>query len=508
MYTDIKTGKEARDALRAGVNKVADVVRSTLGPSGRNVVIWRKNKKPQVTNDGVRIAQSIKLKDPTERLAADILVEAATRTNDIVGDGTTTSTVVAQRIINDGFDKVDSGASLVKSTKNVMDVYREIEAAEREVVEELRKVAKPVKTREDIEKVAIASVENLPIGKAIAEMIEKVGKDGFITVEEGFSLETETDVISGMQFHGTYAAPFMVTNEKKEAVFANASILVTNHEIDRPMALESLAAHLVQAKKRELVIFASKFSKEAVASFYATSQAGFHILAVKTPSLTEEQLEDVAVYVGAKFIDKTKDMELESVMPTDLGLAEKIIVNHDDTAIIGGKGEARAVEERVALLKDHLKVEKHDVFKKKINQRIGSLSGGIGVIRVGALTEVERGYLKHKIEDAVNATKAALEEGVVKGGGVAFKEIADKLPDGHILKNALKAPYEQIQENAGGSLKVGPNVLDPVKVTRTALENACSVAKTLLTTECAIAEKDDEIEHFKTYLKSFNEQLD
>jgi len=489
----IKTDKECRMALKRGVDAVADVVKKTLGPYGRNVIIERKKKVPRITNDGVSVASEIVLKDETEDVGAQAVIDAAIKTNEQVGDGTTTSIVLAQAVFEEVINRLDEKNSILSSSCNLLDLKRKIDKSCKEVVKKLIKSSKQIKTKEDLDNVAITSIEDEEMGKIVSNMVWTIGKDGFVNVEDSFLQETETDIIKGMKFFGKYAAPFMITNSKKQAVFRAVSVLVTNEPLEDPNNLKGIAEQVAQRGRPELVVFAPLFSVETLSSIFNThKQANFRILAIKVASATPEQLEDLACYVGANFIDKDKEMSVESASFNDLGYAQRIIATDDETIVIGGKGEQKDINARIKEIKSHLVLETLPEFKKNIERRIASLSGGVGVIKVGAKSEVERGYIRLKVEDGVCATKAALQEGVVKGGGLALKEIADKLPKGDILKNALSKPYEQIQENAGGKLEIG-NVLDPVKVVRIALENACSLASTLATTESSIVWKRPEL---------------
>jgi len=495
-YRIIKKDNEAREALKRGIDAVVDVVKMTLGPRGRNCIFEYKNKVPRVTNDGVSIAREIILKDEIEDLGAQTVIEAGQKTNQMVGDGTTSSMVLTQKIVEKAFEAFDTKSSLVGGGQDPMSIKREIDRNCEKVVEELKKSAKKITKLEDIENVAITSMEDEKIGKIIAEMVKRVGVNGFISVDDSYNYETETDIIEGMKFYGRYAADFMITNARRQAVFEDTDILVSNHNIETRHQIIPIADKVLKNKKKKFVIFARKFSPEVLASIYNTARyAHFDILAVKIPSLLDEQREDICCYTGANFIDKEKGMELENAKLSDLGRAAKVIVTEEETIILGGGGNKKDIKERIKTLKENIKVEEDEMFRKKIERRIASLTGGVGVIKVGGKSDTEKYYLKAKIEDAVHATKAALEEGVVKGGGLALKEIAEKL-DENILTEALKSCYEQIQENAGGELKIG-NVLDPVKVVRVALENACSVAGTLITTSSAMAWKrfyfDEEI---------------
>lgn len=493
----IKFGKEAREALLVGVNTVADAVKITLGPAGRNAIFGRKFRTPVVSNDGVEVANQVILKGEIENLGAQALIEAAQRTNDVAGDGTTTSIVLAQAIIEEGFKRLDSGKAMQGNSEDAMSIFREINSSKEKVIEELRKIAAPAETREDLIKVATVSVENPEYGEMIGGMIHDLGKDGFVYVEEGFLPQVESEVSKGFKFHGSYLAPFMATNDRKQAIYEQVHVLVTNEEIVNPQEMTGIVMELIKNEPmiNKLVIISPRFGKDTAPAFFATATQGkppFQVLAVKIPSLTDSQMEDIACFVGGKFFDQNKDQHIKDAEIEGLGKVEKVIVDQDDTVMMGGAGSDVLIKARVQKIKEELDMEVIEVQKNILKRRISSLTGGIGVIRVGAKTEQERGYWKRKFDDAVPATKAALEEGVVKGGGLALKEIAEKL-EPSILTEALKAPYNQIRKNAGRDLEIGDDVIDPVKVTRTALENACSIAGVLITTEVAIEEERQDI---------------
>jgi chaperonin GroEL len=488
----ISNGEIARAKLLEGVNKVGDCVGSTLGPNGRNAIIYRKYKAPLITNDGVTIARHIYMDDVISDLGAQTIVEAALRTNDQAGDGTTTTVVIASALAQKGFDLLKGNE--LSSKPNAMSIFRNINAEKTNVLAILKESARPLKKGE-LGKIISTSLENLEVGKTIAEMIQSVGQDGYIAVEDNWATQygVTSETILGMKQHGTYATPLLVTNARKEAVWEDAPILVTNHDIQSASVLKRLIDEVRAKGKMKFVIVAESFSKpmiQTIAGAIIQARQGnaeaLQILAIKAPALTSQELEDVAVFCDATFINKNAGMELKDVSLLNLGYAKKVVANEDEFIITEGRGNK---EERLKILNEQLKLEKDPMFKEKMKRRIASLSSGIGIIRVGAMTETERGYLKLKIEDAVNAGKAALEEGVVKGGGLALKEIAESLGDKNILYEALMSPYKKIQENAGGKLDIADDVLDPVKVTRLAFENAVSAAGTLITTETAISEK-------------------
>lgn len=483
----IKTGIECRKALKKGIDAVADIVKKTLGPQGRNVIIEMQKSVPRITNDGVSVAREVVLKDEIEDLGAQAVIDAAVKTNEQVGDGTTTSIVLSQAIVNEAIKRLDEKSSIIGSSCNLMEIKREIKKSCDEVIKKLGKVSKIIKTKDDLENVAITSIEDEKMGKIVADIVWKIGKDGYVGVEDSYLQETETNVIPGMKFFGKYAAPFMATNNRKEAVFRAVPILITNESIDDPNYLKTLSEAVMRHGRDQFVLFAPSYSIEVLSAIYNThNKANFSILAVKTASLTNEELEDIACYTGAKFIDREKDMSVNTAIFEDLGYARKVISTQDETIVIDGRGEQEDLKERIIKIREGYKVDSDPMFKQKMERRVASLSGGIGMIKVGSKSDIEKGYIRLKVEDGVYATKAALQEGVVKGGGLALKDIADKLPKDDILKGALSVPYEQIQENAGGKLEIG-DVLDPTKVVRIALENACLLAGILITTESAIA---------------------
>lgn len=494
----VERGSSARKKLKQGMNTVYDTVKDTLGPAGRNVVIEEKApKKPTITNDGISIAKRIVLKDEFEDLGGQILVNAALKTNDKVGDGTTTSMVLGMNIINEAFKEVGDQELDVSIKSNVMDIKRKIDENRIKVLEELDKMKKPVKNLEELTKVATAAVEDPEMGRVIAEMIDKIGVDGYITVESGFKDMVIPETIQGMKLPVSYLDSILATNDRKEAIREDVRILVTNRDIEKQKDLIPIMQKLLREGIQELVVFAPKFDKPVRPLIYFNVSSGkFYTLAVKSASLTDEQFEDLAIYTGAKFFDKREGEAGElgdKVSVKDLGKAQKIRVNEDDTVIIGGKGKASDVKAHIEKLKGNLEEEKTKPFQNKIKQRIASMSSGVGVIKVGAKTDVERNYIRLKVEDGVYATKAAVEDGVVPGGGLALKKVSEKLPK-NILTEALKSPYNQIQENAGGKLKIGKDVLDPVKVVKTAFENACSMASVFITIESAVANECRDLE--------------
>lgn len=498
----IAVGEEAREKLLRGVIKIGQMVGSTLGPNGKNAIIYKKYSSPLVTNDGVTIARHIVLDDEVEDLGAQTIVEVAMKTNDQAGDGTTTSVVIAVNLIQDCFDKLKDSATALGGS--VMQMFQQIQDSKRKAVELLKAQAKPVE--DNLEKIISTSLENKEYGKIVSDMITQIGKDGYISVEDNWATQygITAETILGMKFYGTYVTPYMMTTNKKEAIIEDCPILVVNGELEEIGSLaKNIMEVLKQQGKTKLVIFAPSYTRQLIAAL-ANVAIGFHegkqmqILAVKCPTQTIEELKDIAAFVKADVIDRSTGMMLKNVKVDNLGGAKKIVVNQDDVIITGGNGDVSA---RVADLQAQVELEKDQMFKEKLKRRISSLNAGIGIIRVGAMTQTERDYWKLKIEDAKNAGKAALEEGTVKGGGLALKEVAEALGDKDILYKALIAPYEKIQENSGGNYEIGEDILDPVKVTRLALENACSAASVFITTETAITE------HRKTLVEELEKAL-
>jgi chaperonin GroEL len=530
MAKQVKFDSEVREALKRGVDIVAGAVKVTLGPKGRNVALGKSWGGPTITNDGVSIAKEITLEDKFEDMGAAIVKEVATKTNDKAGDGTTTAVVLTQAIIDEGLKKTAMGA-------NAMMVRRGIEAAAKDAVEELKKMAKPVKGKEDVRQVATISAESAELGKAIADIVEKVGKDGVVTVEESQSIGIETDYVEGMEFDKGYVSAYLITNaERMEAEAKDAPILITDKKISTVKDIIPLLEKVAQSGKRELVIIADDVDGEALATFIVNRlKGGFNVLAVKAPGYGDrkkEMLADIAITVGAEVITEDLGLSLEKAELNMLGRANRVVATKDATTIVGGKGKKAEIEKRVQQLRMQVNNTDSKFDKEKLEERIAKLSGGVAVIRVGAATETEMKYLKDKIEDAVNATKAAIAEGIVPGGGAALAKVAAKLAknaEKHksegsefgvgygILVSALTAPFKQIVLNAGredgmvllaeistGGTKgfnaatdeivdlIEAGVIDPVKVTRSGVENAASAAAVLLTTEAAVADIPEE----------------
>jgi chaperonin GroEL len=527
--------EEARKALKKGVDAVANVVKVTIGPRGRNVVLDKGYGAPMITNDGVSIAKEITLSNKFENMGAEIIKEVANKTNDVAGDGTTTSVILAQAIVSEGLKHASMGV-------NAMSLRAGIEEATAKAVTILGQIAKPIKNAEEIRQVATIAAESEEVGKIIAETIEKVGKDGVVTVEESQTFGVDSEVAEGMEIDKGYVSPYMITNaERMEAEYKDVPILLTDKKISSIKEILPLLEHLAQSGKKELVIIADDVDGEALATFLVNKlRGGFSVLAVKAPGYGDrkkEILEDIAVTIGAKVISEDLGLKLENATADQLGRAVKVVSKKDSTIIVGDKGGKTAIAKRIASLKKQKEGMDSKYDKEKVDERIAKLSGGVAVIKVGAATETEMKYLKLKIEDAVAATKAAISEGVVAGGGSALirvikkmkmekvvaKDINNSTPEialgFDIVLRSLEAPLRQIVLNTGnadGSVAVekimssdkenaGFNamtekfsddlikegIIDPVKVTRTALQNAASAAAILLTTEAAIADEPE-----------------
>jgi chaperonin GroEL len=522
---------DVRSALKRGVDIVAGAVKVTIGPRGRNVALDKSWGSPTITNDGVSIAKEITLADKFENMGASIVKEVATKTNDKAGDGTTTAVVLTQAIIHEGLKRTALGA-------NAMMVRRGIEQAAKDAVDELKKMAKPVKGKSDIQQVATISAESEELGSTIADIVEKVGKDGVVTVEESQSFGIESDFVEGMEFDKGYVSAYMITNtERMEAEAKDVPILITDKKISTVKDILPLLEKVAQSGKKDLVIIAEDVDSEALATFVVNKLRGiFNVLAIKAPGYGDrkkEILADIAIMVGGQVVSEDLGITLEKAELEMLGRAQRVVATKDSTVIVGGKGKKSDIDKRAASLRAQLENTTSKFDKEKLQERIAKLTGGVAVIRVGAATETEMKYLKDKIEDAVNATKAAIAEGIVPGGGAALAKVSKKLQErlqklsqkstsmtdvefqtGYgIVMKALNAPFIQIVANCGredGQLlldRVSKNdnigwdamtekevdmfeagIIDPVKVTRSGVENAASAAAVLLTTEAAVAD--------------------
>lgn len=524
MAKEIKFSEDARTKMLKGVDKLADTVKSTIGPKGRNVVLEQSYGSPTITNDGVTIAKSIELEDHFENMGAKLVSEVASKTNDIAGDGTTTATVLTQAIVNEGMKNVTAGA-------NPVGIRRGIEKATEKAVAALHNMSHEVKTKDDIAQIASISSANPEVGNLIADAMEKVGNDGVITIEESRGVDTTLDVVEGMQFDRGYMSQYMVTdNDKMEANLDNPYILITDKKIANIQDILPLLQSVVE-QSRSLLIIADDITGEALPTLVLNKMRGtFNVVAVKAPGFGDrrkEQLEDIAILTGGTVITDDLGLNLKDVTIEQLGQANKVTVTKDDTTIVEGSGSQEQIAERVAMIKQQISETTSDFDKEKLQERLAKLAGGVAVIRVGAATETELKEKKYRIEDALNATRAAVEEGFVPGGGTALVNViasledldaeGDELTGINIVRRALEEPVRQIAENAGeeGSVivtklktqkdGVGYNaatdewvdmieagIVDPTKVTRSALQNAASVSALLLTTEAVVADLPEE----------------
>nr|MBQ8890866.1 chaperonin GroEL [Clostridia bacterium] len=526
MAKDIIYGMDARSALLRGVDKLADTVKITLGPKGRNVVLDKKFGAPLITNDGVTIAKEIELEDGAENMGAQLVREVATKTNDAAGDGTTTATLLAQALIHEGMKNVTAGANPMVLRKGI---FKAVDAA----VEELKKQAKTVRGSADIARVGAVSAGDETIGQLIADAMDKVTSDGVITVEESRSADTYSEVVEGMQFDRGYLSPYMVTNtDKMEAVLDDCLILITDKKISAIQELLPILEQIVQSGKK-LLIIAEDVEGEALTTLVLNRLRGtFTVVAVKAPGFGDrrkEMLRDIATLTGGEVITSELGLELKDVSLAELGRARQVKVTKENTIIVDGAGDKAAIADRVGQIRAALEVTTSEFDKEKLLERLAKLAGGVAVIKVGAATEIEMKEKKLRIEDALNATKAAVEEGIVAGGGVALINVipavdavvdtleGDERTGAKIVSRALTAPMRQIAENAGldGSViisrimdsgKVGygfdayrevycdmveDGIVDPAKVTRCALQNAASIASTVLTTEALVVDKKE-----------------
>ncbi|MEV3021780.1 chaperonin GroEL [Paenibacillus larvae] len=523
MAKDIKFSEDARRAMLRGVDALADAVKVTLGPKGRNVVLEKKFGSPLITNDGVTIAKEIELEDAFENMGAQLVKEVATKTNDVAGDGTTTATVLAQAMITEGLKNVTAGA-------NPMVVRKGIDKAVRAAVEELQKIAKPIEGKQNIAQVAAISAADDEVGELIAEAMEKVGKDGVITVEESKGFATEMEIVEGMQFDRGYVSPYMITDtDKMEAVLENPYILITDKKISNIQEILPVLEKVVQQGKA-LLIIAEDVEGEAQATLIVNKLRGtFTCVAVKAPGFGDRRkamLQDIAALTGGQVITEELGLDLKSTAIDQLGSARQVRVTKENTIIVDGAGDKKDIEARINQIRAQLEETTSEFDKEKLQERLAKLAGGVGVIKVGAATETELKERKLRIEDALNATRAAVEEGIVAGGGTALVNVynavaavkaeGDEKTGVNIVLRALEEPVRTIAENAGqeGSviverlkkeaLGIGYNaatgewvnmleqgIVDPAKVTRSALQNAASVAAMFLTTEAVIADKPE-----------------
>ncbi len=534
----IKTGFEAKQAIKEGVDIAANAIKVTLGPTGKAVILDRGYGSPTISDDGVTVAKDIELEDKFQNIGVSLIQEVANKTNEDAGDGTTTATVIAQKMIEEAFSELE------RNTYKANDLKRGMDKAARFVVAELNKVKKEVTTREGIEQVATISSLDSEVGKLIAEAMEEVGNDGVITVEEGQSIGIEKEVVQGMRFDKGFVSSYMVTNtERMEAVWEDPYILITDKKVSSVQDVLPLLEKIAQSGKKELVIIADDVEGEALTTFVLNKLRGtFNVLAVKAPGFGDrrkEMLQDISVLTGGTVITSELGLSLDKTEVNQLGRARKVVATKEHTTIVDGSGDGNAISERVNQIKSAIKEATSDFDKEKLMERMARLAGGIGVIKVGAFTETEMKAKKFKIEDALNATRAAVEEGIVAGGGAALAKIAPILEDAisgsdyfqenekrgaMIVRKSLEAPMRQIAENAGAESSaiikfvqqagghagydfanydemkweegkkedmIAAGIVDPVKVTRLALENAISIASTLVTTETIIVDKPE-----------------
>ncbi|MBO7610965.1 MAG: chaperonin GroEL [Elusimicrobia bacterium] len=522
MAKQLKYTDDARKAMKDGVDKLANAVKVTLGPKGRYVVLDKKFGSPTVTNDGVTIAKEIELEDPFENMGAQLVKEVASKTNDIAGDGTTTATVLAQTMIGEGLRNITSGA-------NANHIKKGIDKAVAAVIEEIKKIAKKVSSKEEIAQIASISASDKEIGDLIANAMDKVGKDGVITVEEGKSADTTLDVVEGMQFDRGYCSPYFVTDaERMEGVLEDPYIIITDKKISSMQEILPLLEKVVQTGKG-FIIIAEDIEGEALATLVVNKIRGtLKVIAVKAPGFGDrrkEMLQDIAILTGGTVISEETGLKLDAATIEMLGQAKRVVVDKENTTIVSGLGDKKEIEQRIAQIRKQIEETKSDYDKEKLQERLAKLVGGVAVINVGAATEAEMKAKKFKVEDAMNATRAGVEEGIVAGGGVALLKAQSVLDDIkgadsdeqtgiNIVKKSLEGPIRQIIENAGIEASVivdkiknkkdasyGYNadndefvdmikagIVDPAKVTRTALQNAASIAGLVLTTEALVTD--------------------
>ncbi|GBE16504.1 60 kDa chaperonin [bacterium BMS3Abin15] len=527
MAKQIKYGEQARKKIKKGIDTVANTVKVTLGPKGRNVVLDRGFGAPIITNDGVTIAKDIESEDKFENIGVELVKEVADKTNEVAGDGTTTATIIAQALVREGLKFIETGI-------NPVGVRQGMEAAKNNIIEILRSNSKKISSKEEIAQVAAISAESEELGKIIASAMDEIGKDGVITVEESQTFGLSKEVVEGMNFDKGYISPYMITNvESQKAELKDPYILITDKKISTINEIVPLLEKITQGGKKELVIVAEEVDGEALATIVVNKLRGaLNVLAIKAPEFGDtkkEMLDDIAVLTGAQVISEDKGMKLDNIEISSLGQAQKVIATKDDTTIVGGKGKKKEIDGRVNQIKIQIEKADSSYDKEKLQKRMAKLSGGVAVIKVGAATETELTYMKHKMEDALAATKAAVEEGIVAGGGTALVKASTCLSSKEnqsgnheyragyeTLLKALNEPLRQIVSNAGKKdsavvlnkiieskndnygynasndkfetdmIKSG--IIDPLKVTRTALENAVSVAAMLLTTEAAVTD--------------------
>lgn len=524
MSKDIYYGEEARSKLKAGVDKLANAVTTTLGPKGRNVVLGQSYGSPTITNDGVSIAKEIELEDKAENIGASIIKQVAEKANDVAGDGTTTATLLAQSLIREGLKNVTAGA-------NPLAIKRGLEKGAEIVVNELKRMSKPISTEQDYARVATISAENKELGDLIAKTIIEVGKDGVVTIEESKTLGIEKELVKGLQFNQGYISPYMVSDvERMESVLDDPWILITDKKISSIQEIVPLLEKIIQAGQKNVLIIADDVDGEALATLVVNKLRGsFNVLAIKAPGYGDrkkEMLQDIATVTGGQVVSVDVGMKLETLELDVLGKARRVVATKDNTTIVEGKGKKEDIDARINQIKAQINIVESDFDKEKLHERLAKLAGGVAVLKVGAATEIEQKARKHKVEDALSATRAAIEEGVVPGGGVALllcqKALESSTITGEekigldILRRALEDPIRKIAENAGkdgaviaAEVKKMPEntgynaaedkyedfmevgIFDPAKVTRACIQNAVSAASMLLTTECLVVEKPE-----------------
>ncbi|MDD3292746.1 MAG: chaperonin GroEL [Candidatus Pacebacteria bacterium] len=525
MAKQIFYGEEARSKLKAGVDKLANAVTVTLGPKGRNVVLGEKFGSPTITNDGVSIAKEIELEDKAENIGAEIVKQVAEKANDAAGDGTTTATLLAQSLIKEGLKNVTAGA-------NPLAIRRGLEKGAQLVVEEIKKMAKPISSEEDYARVATISAEDKELGSLIAKTITEVGKDGVITIEESKTLGIEKEIVKGLEFDQGYISPYMVSDvERMEATLEDPYILITDKKISSIQEIVPVLEKIVATGEKNIVVIAEDVDGEALTTLIVNKLRGvFNVLAIKAPGYGDRKkqiMEDIAIVTGGQVISEELGMKMENIELTQLGRARKIISTKEKTTIVEGKGDKVEIDKRIAQLRAQIDNEESDFDKEKFQERLAKLSGGVAVIKVGAATEIEQKARKHKTEDALAATRAAIEEGIVPGGGVALLRCQKALKESKIqgeeriavdiLERTLEEPIRIIAQNAGkdgaviaAEVKKLPEaqgynafddkfedfmetgIVDPAKVVRSCIENAVSAASMLLTTECIVVDKPEE----------------
>lgn len=530
MAKQIKYGSDARKKIKSGIDQVADAVKKTLGPKGRNVILDKGYGSPTITNDGVSIAKDIELEDKFENIGASLIKEVADKTNDAAGDGTTTSTVIAQALVREGLKYVETGI-------NPVGIRKGMEKAKKDVIEILKNNSKKINSREEIAQVATISAESKEMGEMIADVMEEVGKEGVITVEESQTFGMSKEIVEGMNFDKGFVSPYMITNtEEQTAELRDAPVLITDKKISSIKEILPLLEKLTKSGTKDLIIIAEDVEGEALATLVVNKLRGaLNVLAINAPEFGDarkEMLEDIAVLTGAQVISEERGMKLENTELSSLGEVQKIISTKDSTTIVGGKGKKSEIEARIIQIKFQIDKASVDFDKTKLKKRMAKLAGGVAVIKVGAFTETEQTYLRHKMDDALAATRAAVEEGIVSGGGTALAKASNELSNKgksrshefqagyETLLKALNEPLKQIVENSGkresavvlnkvvesskanfgydakndkfedDMIKSG--IIDPLKVTRTALESAVSVAAMLLTTEAVVTDKPEE----------------